>query len=99
MSKVTFLSGEKVPLEMHKVRMVQKVNLLPQEGRLQSMQEAGFSCIRENALRIIYFTINFCGVNIIVTEHENKRIKLDIYSDFSPKQTEITPCIRTFTIT
>ena len=24
MSKVTFLSGEKIPLEMHKVRMVQK---------------------------------------------------------------------------
>ena len=43
MSNVKFLSGEKIPLEMHKVRMVQKVNLLPVEERLQAMEEAGFN--------------------------------------------------------
>jgi len=30
-----------VPLEMHKVRMIQKLNLLPVEDRLRKMQEAG----------------------------------------------------------
>jgi len=43
MSKVTLFSGESIPVEMHKVRMVQKVNLLPVEERLQSMQGAGFN--------------------------------------------------------
>lgn len=43
MAQVKFLSGENIPLEMHKVRMVQKVNLLPVEKRLQSMEEAGFN--------------------------------------------------------
>lgn len=41
MSQIKFMSGEKVPLEMHKVRTVQKLNLLPVEERLAHMQEAG----------------------------------------------------------
>jgi tryptophanase len=39
--KVTFFSGENIPLEMHKVRMVQRVNLLPVDERLRAVQEAG----------------------------------------------------------
>jgi tryptophanase len=38
---VQFRSGERVPLEMHKVRMVQRLNLLPVEERVKASQEAG----------------------------------------------------------
>jgi len=41
MSQVQFASGEYVPLELHKVRVVQKLNLLPVEKRLAAIQEAG----------------------------------------------------------
>ncbi len=41
MAKVTFFSGEKVPLEMHKVRIVQKLTLPPVERRLEAITEAG----------------------------------------------------------
>lgn len=41
MSQIKFMSGEKIPLEMHKVRTVQKLNLPPVEERLRNMQEAG----------------------------------------------------------
>jgi len=41
MSKVKFYSGEQVPLEMHKVRIVQKLDLVPIERRLQAINEAG----------------------------------------------------------
>jgi len=41
MSKVKFYSGEKVPLEMHKVRIVQKLDLVPIDRRLQAIKEAG----------------------------------------------------------
>ena len=41
MSKIKFHSGEKVPLEMHKVRIVQKLNLVPIDRRLQAVKEAG----------------------------------------------------------
>ncbi len=41
MSNITFYSGEVVPLEMHKVRIVQKLDLVPIERRLQAVAEAG----------------------------------------------------------
>lgn len=41
MSKVKMYSGEKLPLEMHKVRIVQKLNLLPIEERLKAVAKAG----------------------------------------------------------
>jgi len=36
-------SGEYLPLEMHKVRVVQKLNLLPVDERLKAMEGAGFN--------------------------------------------------------
>ena len=41
MARVTFYSGEAVPLEMHKVRIVQKLELVPIERRLAAISEAG----------------------------------------------------------
>ena len=41
MATVKFYSGAKIPLEMHKVRIVQKLNLPPVEARLKAMTEAG----------------------------------------------------------
>lgn len=41
MAKVTFYGGEALPLEMHKVRIVQKLNLPPIERRLEAISEAG----------------------------------------------------------
>jgi tyrosine phenol-lyase len=41
MSKINFYSGEAVPLEMHKVRIVQKLDLVPIERRLEAAAEAG----------------------------------------------------------
>ena len=41
MSKVSFFSGENVPLEMHKVRIIQKLNLVPIERRREALKEAG----------------------------------------------------------
>lgn len=41
MSKVKFFSGEQIPLEMHKVMIVQKLELLPIEERLECMKAAG----------------------------------------------------------
>ncbi|MDL2214018.1 tryptophanase [Clostridia bacterium OttesenSCG-928-O13] len=38
---VQFFSSEAIPLEMHKVRMVQRLNLLPVHQRLAAMQNAG----------------------------------------------------------
>jgi tyrosine phenol-lyase len=42
-SMIKFASGEYVPLEMHKVRVVQKLNLLPVDERLKAIEGAGFN--------------------------------------------------------
>jgi len=63
MSNVKFLSGENVPLEMHKVRMVQKVNLLPVESRLQSMKEAGFNTFLLKNRDVFLDMLTDSGVN------------------------------------
>ncbi len=41
MSNIKYHYGEKIPLEMHKVRIVQKLNLVPIERRLEAITEAG----------------------------------------------------------
>jgi tryptophanase len=41
MRELKFYTGNAVPLEMHKVRVIQKLNLLPVEERLKAMNEAG----------------------------------------------------------
>ena len=40
---VKFYSGDATPLEMHKVRVVQKLNLLPIEERRDCIYGAGFN--------------------------------------------------------
>ena len=63
MSKVTFLSGESIPLEMHKVRMVQKINLLPVEERMKCMQEAGFNTFLLKNRDVFLDMLTDSGVN------------------------------------
>ncbi len=41
MANIKFFSGENIPLELHKVRVVQKLNLPPVERRLNAITEAG----------------------------------------------------------
>ncbi|MCL2010560.1 MAG: tryptophanase [Synergistaceae bacterium] len=63
MSDVKFFSGESVPLEMHKVRMVQRVNLLPVEERLKCMGEAGFNTFLLKNRDIFLDMLTDSGVN------------------------------------
>ncbi len=41
MANIKFFKEKELPLEMHKVRIVQKLHLLPIDERLKAMQEAG----------------------------------------------------------
>lgn len=42
-STVKFFNGKDIPLEMHKVRIVQSINLVPVERRLEAINEAGYN--------------------------------------------------------
>ena len=63
MSNVKFMSGENIPLEMHKVRMVQKVNLLPVEERLECITDAGFNTFLLKNRDVFMDMLTDSGVN------------------------------------
>ena len=42
---VKFFNGKEIPLEMHKVRIVQSLKLVPVEQRLEAIKEAGLQLI------------------------------------------------------
>ncbi|MCL2819750.1 MAG: tryptophanase [Oscillospiraceae bacterium] len=63
MSNVKFMSGENIPLEMHKVRMVQKVNLLPVEERLDCINEAGYNTFLLKNRDVFMDMLTDSGVN------------------------------------
>lgn len=58
-----YQEANQVPLEMHKVRMVQKLNLLPVEERLKKMQEAGNNTFLLNNSDIFMDMLTDSGVN------------------------------------
>ena len=43
MAEIRFYTGDNFPLELHKVRIVQKLDLVPVERRAEAMAEAGYN--------------------------------------------------------
>jgi tyrosine phenol-lyase len=41
--KITLANGKVIPVEMHRVRIVQKISLRPAQERLRAMEEAGYN--------------------------------------------------------
>ena len=63
MNNVKFLSNESIPLEMHKVRMVQKINLLPVEDRARCIEEAGYNTFLLKNRDVFLDMLTDSGVN------------------------------------
>ncbi len=63
MQKVRFFSGEDIPLEMHKVRVVQKLFLPPVEERLQAIRRAGFNTFLLNTREVYLDMLTDSGTN------------------------------------
>lgn len=63
MANITFFEGNAVPMEMHKVRIVQKLTLLPVEERLAKMQAAGNNTFLLNNADVFLDMLTDSGVN------------------------------------
>ncbi|MDR2963514.1 MAG: tryptophanase [Bacteroidales bacterium] len=61
--KVKFYSGNDVPIELHKVRIVQKLHLVPIERRLQALEEGGFNTFQLNTLDVFLDMLTDSGTN------------------------------------
>lgn len=63
MTNVKFFEGGNFPLEMHKVRIVQKLNLVPIERRLKEINEAGYNTFLLKNPDIFLDMLTDSGVN------------------------------------
>ena len=63
MPEIKFYSQEPVPVEMHKVKIVQQLNLLPARERLVKMKEAGFNTFGLHNGDIFMDMLTDSGVN------------------------------------
>jgi tyrosine phenol-lyase len=70
MAKVTFFSGQQLPLEMHKVRIIQKLNLLPIEERRKAMTEAGYNTFLLQNVDVFLDMLTDSGVNAMSDQQQ-----------------------------
>lgn len=62
-TKIKFYGGEDIPLELHKVRVVQKLHLVPIERRLEALYEAGFNTFRLDTKDVFLDMLTDSGTN------------------------------------
>jgi len=62
-SKVKFFSGESIPVELHKVRIVQKLFLKPIEERLEAINKGGYNTFQLNTKDIFLDMLTDSGTN------------------------------------
>ena len=61
--RIKFYSGEDIPLELHKVRVVQKLNLVSIERRLEALHEGGFNTFRLTTKDVFLDMLTDSGTN------------------------------------
>jgi len=74
---VKFYSGKEVPLEMHKVRIVQSIKLVPVERRLEAIREAGFNTFLLGTKDIFLDMLTDSGTNAMSDEQLSKMFVAD----------------------
>ena len=63
MPEIKFYNRAPVPMEIHKVKIVQKLTLLPAKERLQKLKEAGFNTFLLHNGDIFMDLLTDSGVN------------------------------------
>lgn len=74
---IKFHSGENIPLEMHKVRIIQKLNLPPVEQRLEAIKEAGYNTFLLKNENIFMDMLTDSGVNAMSDRQQASMLLAD----------------------
>ena len=77
MAAIKFYNRPPVPMEMHKVKIVQKLNLLPARQRLEKLQEAGFNTFLLHNGDIFMDMLTDSGVNAMSDEMQAAMLRAD----------------------
>src|SRR5512137_838312 len=60
---ITLSNGKVIPMEMHKVRIVQTIHLVPAARRLQAIEEAGYNTFLLRTKDILLDMLTDSGTN------------------------------------
>ncbi len=63
MTVIRFFSGEQIPVEMHKTKILQKLNLIPIEERLQAIDKAGYNTFLLHNSQVFLDMLTDSGTN------------------------------------
>jgi tyrosine phenol-lyase len=74
---VKFAFGESIPLELHKVRVVQKLFLHPVEHRLKSMRAAGFNTFQLSTTDVFLDMLTDSGTNAMSDNQVSSMLRAD----------------------
>ncbi|MEE4285455.1 MAG: tryptophanase [Mariniphaga sp.] len=74
---IKFYSGEQIPVELHKVRIVQKLYLKPIEERKAAMEEAGFNTFLLNTKDIFLDMLTDSGTNAMSDNQVSSMLQAD----------------------
>src|SRR5512147_214237 len=74
---VKFFSGEEIPLELHKVRIVQKLNLIPIEDRLRAIINGGFNTFLLTTQSVFLDMLTDSGTNAMSDNQVSSMLRAD----------------------
>lgn len=74
---IKFHSGEQIPVELHKVRIVQKLFLKPVDERMKAMEEAGFNTFLLNTKDIFLDMLTDSGTNAMSDNQVSSMLQAD----------------------
>ncbi|NJK85352.1 MAG: tryptophanase [Bacteroidales bacterium] len=74
---VKFFSGKEIPVELHKVRIVQKLFLKPVEERLQAIEEGGYNTFLLNTKDIFLDMLTDSGTNAMSDNQVSSMLQAD----------------------
>jgi len=77
MQTIRFMSGEKVPLEMHKTKIVKKITLKPIDERLKCIQEAGNNSFLLKNKDVFIDMLTDSGVNAMSDKQQSALLLAD----------------------
>jgi len=74
---IKFYSGEQIPVELHKVRIVQKLFLKPIEERKAAIEEAGFNTFLLNTKNVFLDMLTDSGTNAMSDNQVSSMLQAD----------------------
>ena len=77
MAEIKFYNRKPVPMEMHKVKIVQKLTLLPVRERLQKLEEAGYNTFMLHNGDIFMDMLTDSGVNAMSDNMQSAMLRAD----------------------